>query len=107
MKTLGKGPTRLEEALKCAYQEKKSPEIGEKWRRKLMARVREIGPIYAKPLFLPSFEKFVWRLVPVTTPLALILIFFLIKLGLSSGHDPLQSFVNGIEEWTLSQFFAV
>ncbi|HEY3277045.1 MAG TPA: hypothetical protein VGJ94_10520 [Syntrophorhabdaceae bacterium] len=107
MKTSGIGPDKLRHALRRAYIGKEPPEIGLKWRDALMAKVREIGPLCGKPRFLPSFEKIVWRLVPITTPLALILIFFLVKLGLASAQNSLQSFINGLEEWTIIQFFSV
>ncbi len=106
MTTPPSGRDRLRESLSRAYHEKKPPEVGDRWRAALMARVREIGPITPIPMFLPSFERLVWRLVPVTALLSVILAIFLIKLGFTSGHDALQSFLNSMEEWAFIQFFS-
>ncbi len=107
MKTPGNEFAKLEGMLKRTYQRREPPELDPRWRSRLMTRIREIGPLEEKVRFLPSFEKLVWRLAPVTVPLVLILVFFLLKLGLCSGPDALHQLVNSVEEWTLAQLLAV
>jgi hypothetical protein len=99
---------KLDEALRRAHQGRENIEVGQRWRTRLMAEVMEIGPIRPAPGFLPSFERMVWRLAPVTSPLVLILILvaFLIGFDLGSSHDALRMLVNSIEELTLSTIFA-
>ena len=108
MKTPGQKQERLKQALRQAYQEKETVEVGQRWRTRLMAEVREIGPIQPAPGFLPSFERLVWRLAPVTSPLVLVLIVVALLLGfdVASSYDAVQALVNSVEELTLSTIFS-
>ncbi len=107
MKTPEKEREKLAQALRQAYHEKENIEVGDMWKTRLMARVREAGPAQT-PGFLPSFEKLVWRLAPVTSPLVviMILIALFISLDVASSHDALQTLVNSVEELTLSTIFS-
>ena len=107
MKTPGLERERLEQALKQAYREKENMDVDERWKTRLMARVREIGPV-RPPGFLPSFQRVVWRLAPVTSPLVLIMILAAFFLGFdaASSYDALQSLVNSVEELTLATIFS-
>ncbi len=80
-------------------------EVGTRWQKSLMARIREIGPLQPEAQFLPSFEQFVWRLVPAISLLALVLIAVFIEIEVTSWEDPIQLFVNGAEESMLVQLF--
>jgi hypothetical protein len=108
MKTPGQKQERLKQALRKAYQEKETIEVGLRWRTRLMAEVREIGPIQPAPGFLPSFQTLVWRLAAVTSPLALILIVVVALIGfdVASSYDAVQTLVNSVEELTLSTIFS-
>lgn len=107
MRTPNQERERLIGALRQAYHEKENTEVGERWKTRLMARVREIGPIQA-PGFLPSFERVVWRLAPVTCPLVLIMILvaFFLKFDGVSSYDAIQTLVNSVEELTLATIFS-
>ena len=108
MKTPGQEQERLKQALRQAYQEKETVEVSQRWKTRLMAEVREIGPIQPAPGFLPSFERLVWRLTPVTSPLVLILILvaLLIRFDIVSSYDAVQTLVNSVEELTISTIFS-
>lgn len=93
---------KLESLLKRAYLARDYAEIGTGWQQKLMARVREIGPLSAEARFLPLFEQFVWRLVPAACLLVLVLIALLATSHTPSG-DPLQLLLNDMEESVFTQ----
>ncbi len=97
--------TNLEEMLKRAYRTKENAEIGTRWETNLMARIREVGPLRPRALFLPDFEHFVWRLAPVFCVLVIVAIALFIGTEIVSWEDPVQFFVSGAEESTLAQLF--
>ena len=66
---------------------------------------REIGPLQPEAQFLPSFEQLVWRLAPVISLLALVLIAVFIEIEITSWEDPIQLFVNSAEESMLAHLF--
>jgi len=107
MKTPGQERERLREALRGAYLEKENMEVDGRWKTRLMARVREVGP-HRPPGFLPSFQRVVWRLAPVTSPLILIMILavLFLRFDAASSYDALQSLVNSVEEWTVASIFS-
>lgn len=96
---------KLKELLGQAYRARERMEVGAQWQKSLMARVREIGPFQPETQFLPTFERFVWRLAPVVCLLALVLIAAFIEIEVASWEDPIQLFVNGAEESMLSNLF--
>ena len=96
---------KLKELLGGAYRARERMEVGAQWQKGLMARVREIGPFQPETQFLPTFERFVWRLAPVVCLLALVLIAAFIEIEVASWEDPIQLFVNGAEESMLSSLF--
>jgi hypothetical protein len=105
MRTPKYNPEKIRDLLRRAYQTKVPAEIDGHWETRLMVQIREIGPLRLRPRFLPTFERVVWRLVPVTTPLVLVMIALLIKLYLSSAPNAFQLFLYGAEELTLAQMF--
>ena len=107
MKTRRHKEEGLRDLMRLTYERRDSIEVGDAWRTGLMARVRAIDLAPATPRFLPSFEHLVWRLVPVTTPLVLILIVILVKLGLDARYDAFQMLITGLEDLTLARFFPV
>jgi len=104
MKTPGQ-EVKLEGLLRQAYRARERMEVGAGWQRSLMARIREIGPFQTEAQFLPSFEQFVWRLAPVISLAALVLIAVFIEIEVTSWEDPIQLFVNGAEESMLAHLF--
>ena len=51
--------------------------IDEGWQGRLMARVRQVGGVEGKPRFLPAFERLVWKLVPISLPMSVGMVFLL------------------------------
>ncbi len=96
---------KLEGLLREAYRARGHMEVGGGWQRRLMARVREIGPLQPEAQFLPSFEQLVWRLAPVISLLAIVLIAVFIEIEIASWEDPIQLFVNSAEESMLAHLF--
>ena len=94
-----------EELLRRAYRARERMEVGAGWQKSLMARVREIGPLQPEARSLPTFEQFVWRLAPVISLLALVLIAVFIEIGITSWEDPIQLFVSAAEESMLAHLF--
>jgi hypothetical protein len=67
---------KLEQAFKIIYREKsdlKTTERGNDFQANVMRQIRRIGPLNAKSNFSILFEQFVWRLVPVTCFLVILL----------------------------------
>jgi hypothetical protein len=96
---------KLEDVLRQAYRARESAEVGTRWEKDLMTRVRQIGPLQPEAPFLPAFEQFVWRLAPVLTLLALVLLAVFIGTEMASWEDPIQLFVSGAEESMLAHLF--
>jgi hypothetical protein len=96
---------KLKELLRQAYRAREHREVGTGWQKSLMARVREIGPFQPEARFLPTFERFVWRLAPVMCLLALVLIAAFVGFEFASWEDPIHLLVNGAEESMLSRLF--
>ncbi|UCG14329.1 MAG: hypothetical protein JSU72_07690 [Deltaproteobacteria bacterium] len=69
-----------------------------------MGRIRNLGPIEAKPSFLLMFEQLVWRLAPVTCLLILGLTLLLSSVSFTPEYEAVQLLMNGTEELTLVQF---
>ncbi|MGD0228763.1 MAG: hypothetical protein ABSC19_00195 [Syntrophorhabdales bacterium] len=94
---------RFESLLRHAYRARESAEVAAGWQERLMARIRKIGPLGSETPFLPLFEQFVWRLVPVASVLALVLIAIFITSEITSWADPLQRLIPDMEESMLVQ----
>lgn len=92
----------LKESLRRAYLGKEDIEVGERWRRGTMSRIRAIGSM-RKADFWMGLEQLAWRLSPVTC--GLIILCALAFLGLDSFHDYeiLSVFTSDPGEPTLSQ----
>jgi len=101
MKTGKHVPQRLKTLLTEAYLARESPEIDESWQDRLMARIKEIGPIEAKPCFTAAFSQFVWRLAPFTLAMSVGLVFLLAGLYVTTQYDGLQLVTRDAEELVL------
>jgi hypothetical protein len=97
---------KLDEILREAHRQRGETGAGTNWRDAVMARIGEIGPLDPSIRLLPAFGELVWRLVPVTSLLALVLICLLVTLG-TSWSDPLEPLINAAEESLLFQIFGV
>ncbi len=100
MRTPGR-KEKLAELLGQAYRARERIEVGAGWQKSLMARVREIGPLQPEQ-FVPMFERFVWRLAPAMSLVALALLALFVGIEFTSWEDPIQLFVSGAEETMLA-----
>lgn len=107
MKDPGIDQEGLKELLRRIYRGKEHAVIDHRWKSGLMARIRELGPPERGPLFLPSFERLVWRLAPVMALSAVALAALLINLDSNSVNDALQLLTRSAEELAIAQLLAV
>ncbi len=105
MKISGNELEKLFRILKQAYHEKEKLEVGVQWQNRVMATVRQMGPVESMPRFMPTFEHLVWRLAPVTSLLALGLAAVSMVTDAVVEYDLLQLFLNAIEDSTLAHLF--
>jgi hypothetical protein len=105
MKISGNELETLSRILKQAYHEKEKFEVGVQWQNRVMAAVRQMGPVESMPRFIPTFEHLVWRLAPVTSLLMLGLAAVSMAMDAVIEYDLLQLFVSAIEESTLAHLF--
>ena len=68
-----------------------------------MRRVRKIGPLESGAGFFPAFEHLVWRLVPVSCLLVVVLTVLLLSLDFDPGHDYVGTVTAELEKPTLSE----
>ena len=105
MKISGNELEKLFGILKQAYHEKENFEVGVQWQDRVMAAVRQMGPVESVPRFMPTFEHLVWRLAPVTSLLTLGLAAIAIVMDAVVEYDLLQLFLNAVEDSTLAHLF--
>ena len=95
------------EALRLVYREKENIEVDRQWEGQVMTRIRKMVAFEARPLFLPTFEHLVWRLVPVASLGLVGLIVFFLEFDLTPEYDLVQ-LINGAEElMMLPQIFGI
>jgi hypothetical protein len=98
---------RLQTILREAYLDRENREAGKQWQDGVMHRIRKMSVIDVAPTFPGVFGQFTWKLAPVTVLLVLAATAFLIGSGLTSGYEMFEFVLNGTEELTLMQIFAV
>lgn len=98
---------KLKNIFKQAYREKERLEISDRWMDGFIFRLRELEKIQSIPPFLPILVQSVWRLVPVTGLLILVLLVILLSLDFTPGFDAFQVLMNGNEEFALPQLFGL
>lgn len=64
---------QVQQTLAVAYQNRDKTEVGYGWERRVMARIRELGPLPYRNRFADLLERYVWRLAPVAALTALML----------------------------------
>jgi hypothetical protein len=97
MKTGRDVPDRLKKLLTEAYRARESVEIDEGWQSRLMARIKEIGPVEKESCFTPSFARLVWRLVPYTAAVSAGLALLLAGLYFTTQYNVLQLATRDVE----------
>jgi hypothetical protein len=105
MKSMISEKGNLKRAFRDAYSAKEGEGHGNDWRLQVMRRIRQIGPLNAKADFWPAFERLVWRLVPVSCLLVLVLTAALVAIDLDHPNDYLGTVVADMEKPTLTELF--
>ncbi len=103
MKRRGAAVDRLVTLMRGAYRARETLDISDRWQGTLMARVRDLGTAEMKPRFLPAFERLVWKLVPISLPMTVGMVFLLARLYTTARYDGVQLFTRYVEELTLSR----
>jgi len=107
MKSIKGDYTKLKELFIRAYHEKEKPEVNELWQRRVMSHIRSLGPVSSRRRYFMLFEESVWRLVPVTCLLIVILVAFLIKLDLIPDYEMAKLFIDDPVESIFLEWFGV
>jgi hypothetical protein len=59
--------------LSSAYQKGEDTEIGDAWEKRVMVRIKGLGPLTSRRGLTTLFERYAWRLVPVAAAIFLVL----------------------------------
>lgn len=95
---------RLKGLLEKAYRARGGTAIDDqRWKRRLMTRVEEIGPLKARPPVTATFDLLAWRLAPFTLVMSIILMLLLAGLYLTPRYDGLQLAVRDAKELALRE----
>ena len=97
----------LKKAFREAYSAKGRGETGKEWQCAVMKRVRRIGPLTPASKFLPAFERFVWRLAPMSCLLVLVLTLLFLNMEPDVDSDYLGTMAAEMEKPTLVELFGL
>jgi hypothetical protein len=106
MNIFGPDFEKLDAILRQAYRAREEARAGTRWQDRVMERIEEAGRPGSPKGLLPGFGQLVWRLAPVTSLLALLLLGLMLTLGDASA-DPLQHFLSAAEESALARILGV
>ena len=81
-------------AFKTAHKEKEKIHISDNWQMSVMNLVRDKRKSDLRGSFFDLFQQLVWRLVPVTCILALILGVVLTRIDILSDYEMVKFFIN-------------
>ena len=105
MKSSKMDNVKVKQALMAAYHAKENngPEVSEQVEAQVMRRIRALGPIHSRPDYLSLFEPFVWRLVPVTAALIIVLAAWAIQFDFGSEFEMATIFMDDPISFNLIQ----
>ena len=81
-------------AFKTAHREKEKIHVNDNWQMGVMNLIRDRIKNDVKISYFYLFQQFVWRLVPVTCVLALILGVVLTRIDIFSDYEMVKFFIN-------------
>lgn len=81
-------------AFKAAHQEKEKIHVSDNWKMGVMNLIRDDIKNDFKPSFIDLFQQFVWRLVPITCVLAMLLGILLTRIDILSDYELVKMFIN-------------
>ncbi|MBN2419106.1 MAG: hypothetical protein JXL81_06945 [Deltaproteobacteria bacterium] len=94
-------------AFKAAYREKVNIPAGDSWQPGVMNLIRDESKNDVKAGFFDLFQQFVWRLVPVTCVLVLLLGFLLTQVDFVSDYALVKLFINDPSDLSLFSLYNV
>ena len=92
-------------AFKTAYLEKEKIHVSENWQTGVMNLIREAPGNDFRSGFFDLFQQFVWRLVPVTCILALLLGILLTRIDFVSDYEMSKLFINDPSDVSLFSLY--
>jgi|SaaInl8_200m_RNA_FD_contig_81_603578_length_1946_multi_6_in_0_out_0_3 hypothetical protein len=94
---------RLNEVFKRIYFDKENLVVGEQWHRDVMHRIRNLEPTRPRTEFLMRFEQFVWKLMPVSCLLLMVLGAVVMNVDLFSDGDMTGILLTETDELSLTE----
>lgn len=85
---------KLREILSAAHHEKGKAQVGETWRVRTMGHIMDLGPFFPEMGYFELFNRFLWKLAPVTCGLAVALAVTLSRMDIFSGYELARLFIN-------------
>lgn len=107
MKFTKKHEERVKEILAGAYHAKEKIEVGDSWHVRVMAHIRNLGPLDAKQNSLELFAQYLWRFSPVLCLFIFVLAVFLVKLQITPDFDIAKIFLEDPVQFSLLQTFMI
>jgi hypothetical protein len=95
----------LKTVFRDAYRAKERGESRDEWQSRAMRRIRQIGPLRPAAGFWPAFETLVWRLVPVSCALLLVLTFLFVSMEQEIDSDYLGAMAAEMEKPSIAELF--
>ena len=90
---------------KTAHQEKEKIHVSDNWQRGVMNSIRSKNNFRAG--FFDLFQQFVWKLVPVTCVLALLLGICLTRIDILSDYELVKIFINDPSDLSVISLYDV
>jgi len=100
---------KILDIFRIAYKEREKQigKLDERWQRRVMDRIRALGPPPLQPSFFSLFERSVWRLAPVACLLIFFLAFLIQKVGLVPEYEMTKILLEEPLEFTMILFFFI
>lgn len=93
-KTGEKEFNKIIRAFKQVYHEKEDFQVPDKWKSKAMNLIRKDARMQFQAGFLDTFQRFVWRLAPVSCVLLLLLGLIMSQTDILSDYELAKIFIN-------------
>lgn len=94
-------------AFKTAHQEKEKIQVTDNWQMRVMSLIRDKAGNDFGISFYDLFQQFVWRLVPVTCVLALLLGILLTQVDFLSDYEMVKLFINDPSDLSMLSIYDV
>lgn len=98
---------KILKSLTAAYHAKRPRELDETWQAEVMDHIKKIGPLKTDTNGAVFSDKFMWRFVPATCILILILSFGLMIGVLEPEYEFTKIFLNDPIGYTVTQLWGV